>query len=55
MWSEETVKLVTRRFYSLKPIPLISAESAARLNLADERSYKSGTFGTDFSWVFGAR
>ena len=55
MWSEEAVKLVTRRFYSLKPVPLISAESAARLSLADERSYKSGTLGTDFSWVFGAR
>ena len=55
MWSEEGVKLVTCRFYNLKPVPLISAESAARLSPADERSYKAGTYGTDFSWVFGAR
>ena len=55
MWSEEMVKVVTRRFYSLKPVPLISGESAAQLSLADERSYKAGTYGTDFGWVFGAR
>jgi hypothetical protein len=55
MWNEEALKKITRRFYNLKPVPLISAGSAARLSLADERSYKAGTYGTDFSWVFGAR
>jgi len=55
MWDEQALKKVSRRFYSLKSIPLISPESAAHLSLADERSYKAGTFGTDFSWAFGAR
>ncbi len=54
MWDEEAVRVVTRRFYSLKSIPLISDKSAARLSIADERSYKSGTYGTDFSWAFGS-
>ena len=55
MWDEETLKGLTRRFYNRKSVPLVSAKSAARLSIADERSYKSGTYGTDFSWVFGAR
>ncbi len=55
MWDEETVKKVTRKFYRLKPSPLVTPESASRLSPADERSYKAGTLGTDFSWVFGAR
>jgi hypothetical protein len=55
MWSEEGVIVVSRRLYSLKPIPLISNESAAQLSLADERSYKAGTYGTNFDWVYGAR
>jgi hypothetical protein len=55
MWDEGGVKKITRRLYRLKPIPLISDESAARLSLADERSYKGGTCGTDFDWVYGAR
>ena len=55
MWSEEGVKAVSRCLYKLKPIPLISEASAAHLSLADERSYKAGTYGTDFSWAYGAR
>lgn len=55
MWDEETMKAVTRRLYSLKPILLISETSAGRLSLADERSYKAGTHGTDFRWAFGNR
>jgi len=55
MWSEEGVKIVTRRLYSFKPIPLISNESAAQLSLVDERSFKGGTYGTDFDWVYGNR
>jgi hypothetical protein len=54
-WDEEVVKTVSRRFYALKSIPLISPKSAAGLTPADERSYKSGTYGTDFSWAFGNR
>jgi hypothetical protein len=55
IWSEEAVKAVTRKFYSRKPIPLIRAEKAARLSPVDERFFKAGTYGTDFSWVFGNR
>jgi hypothetical protein len=55
MWDEEAVRKVTKRFYSQRSIPLISAVSAARLSIADERSYTSGTYGTDFSWSFGNR
>ena len=55
MWDEEDVKKISKRLYSLKPIPLVSTESVARLSVADERSYKAGTYGTDFSWSYGAR
>ena len=55
MWDEEGVKKISKRFYSLKPIPLITEKSALQLNLSDERTYKAGTYGTDFSWSFGAR
>jgi hypothetical protein len=55
MWDEEGVKKISKRLYSLKPIPLITEKSAQLLNLSDERTYKAGTYGTDFSWSFGAR
>jgi hypothetical protein len=55
MWDEEGVKKISKRFYSLQPIPLISEKSASQLHLSDERTYKAGTYGTDFSWSFGAR
>ena len=55
MWDEEVIKKISKRLYSLKPIRLISDASAAQLNLSDERSYLAGTYGTDFSWTYGAR
>jgi hypothetical protein len=55
MWDEEGVKTISKRLYGLKPVPLISEKVAYRLNVADERSYKAGTYGTDFSWSYGAR
>ncbi len=55
MWDEEGVKIVTRRLYGLKPVPLISEATAAQLSLVDERSFKGGTYGTDFDWVYGNR
>ncbi|MGB8213008.1 MAG: hypothetical protein WCE68_05565 [Anaerolineales bacterium] len=55
MWDEQGVKRISKRFYGLKPIPLISEKSAALLNVADERSYQAGTYGTDFNWSYGAR
>jgi hypothetical protein len=55
MWDEDGIRKVSKRLYGLKPIPLISEESAARLNRSDERTYQAGTVGTDFSWSFGER
>ena len=55
MWDEDGIKKISKRLYSLKPIPLISEARTARLNVVDERSYKAGTYGTDFSWAYGER
>jgi hypothetical protein len=55
MWDEEGIKRISKRLYGLKPIPLISEKSATHLSLSDERSYKAGSYGTDFNWSFGAR
>ena len=55
MWDEEGIKKVSKRLYSLKPILLISEASAADLRLSDERTYKAGTYGTDFNWSYGGR
>ena len=55
MWDESGIQKITKRLYRLKPIPLISETSAARLNLLDERTFQAATTGTDFSQSFGAR
>lgn len=55
MWDEEGVKVVNRRLYALKPIPLITPAMAARLAEVDERSFKGGTLGIDFTWAYGNR
>ncbi len=55
MVDEEKLKVITRQLYSLKPIRLITPEVAADLHPADERSYKAGTAGTNFDWVYGNR
>jgi hypothetical protein len=55
MWDEAGIRKVSQRLYRLKPVALISEESAAHLHVADERSYKAGTYGTDFSWAYGGR
>jgi hypothetical protein len=55
MWDEEGIKRISKRLYGLKPIPLISEKSALHLHISDERSYMAGTYGTDFSWSYGAR
>ena len=55
MWDEAGLRKVTKRLYSLKPIPLISDASAEQLNLSDELTYTAGTSGTDFNWAYGAR
>ena len=55
MWDEEGVKKISTRLYGLRPIPLISEKCAASLHQSDERSYRAGTYGTDFNWSYGAR
>ncbi len=55
MWDEEGIKKISKRLYVLKPIPLISEKSARQLHVSDERTYTAGTYGTDFSWSYGAR
>ncbi|MBI4732940.1 MAG: hypothetical protein HY781_12595 [Chloroflexi bacterium] len=55
MWDEAGIAAVAKRLYSLKPVPLISPGSAARLTPGDERTYRAASLGTDFSWAFGIR
>jgi hypothetical protein len=55
MWDEEGVKKVTRRFYQLKAIPLITEAMAASLTPVDERSFQAATLGTNFDWLYGVR
>jgi len=55
MWEEDGIKHVSKRLYSLKSTPLIPEQSAGRLNISDERTYKAGSYGTDFDWSYGAR
>jgi hypothetical protein len=54
-WEEAGIHQISKKFYSLKPIPLISSESAARLTNADERTYQAASLGTDFNWAYGLR
>jgi hypothetical protein len=46
-WSDAGVARISKRLYGLKPIPLITAEQAARLAAVDTRSYTAGMYGTD--------
>jgi hypothetical protein len=55
MWSEAGIARLSKRLYGLRSIPLISPESAARLSLADERTYRAASLGTNFDWAFGIR
>ena len=55
MWDEDGIRKISKRLYRLKPIPLITEASAARLSRTDERTYQAGTYGTDFSWSYGRR
>lgn len=52
MWSEAGVERVVARLYSLKPIPLISPQSAATLAPVAARSYQAGMQGTNYEGLF---
>jgi len=54
-WNEDSTVQLYKRFYSLKPIPLISPQMAARLNPVTDRNYASEIMHTDLSWSFGNR
>ncbi|MBN2385623.1 MAG: hypothetical protein JXB85_01285 [Anaerolineales bacterium] len=55
MWDEAGVAAVSRSLYALRATPLLTADQAARLSIADERSFAANTQGTDFAWVYGVR
>lgn len=55
MWDEEAVKIVNTRLYALKVIPVITPKMVKRLSMVDERTFKGGTVGIDFSWTYGNR
>lgn len=54
-WNEDSTVKLYKRFYSLKPIPLISPQMAERLNPVTDRNYACETLFTDLSWSFGNR
>ncbi|MBI5296101.1 MAG: hypothetical protein HY869_11555 [Chloroflexi bacterium] len=54
-WNEDSTVKLYKRFYSLKPIPLISPQMAGRLNPVTDRNYACETLFTDLSWSFGNR
>lgn len=50
--NEEHVAIVVDHFYSLKSIPLLTAESIALLSPVDRRSYEAGMLGTNFEGLY---
>jgi hypothetical protein len=54
-WNEDSTVKLYKRFYSLKPISLISPQMAERLNPVTDRNYACETLFTDLSWSFGNR
>jgi hypothetical protein len=54
-WDEPAANRLYKRFYTRKPIPLITTKMAKRLNPVRENIFKAETLGTDMSWVFGIR
>ena len=54
-WNEESSVKLYKKFYSWKPIPLITPQMAARLHSVTDRAYTSETMHTDLNWSFGNR
>jgi hypothetical protein len=55
MWDEAGIKVISKKLYTRKSIPLISKKSAELLCPCDERTYQAASLGTDFNWVYGIR
>ncbi len=51
-WDEQGAVLLYKSFYSRKAIPLISRQSEALLQPADQREYESAFLGVNWDWVY---
>ncbi len=51
-WSEQGAGRLYAGLYRRKPTPLISRASADELQMADRRTYESGTLGVNWDWVY---
>ncbi len=54
-YDEPAANRLYKRFYSRKPIPLITAAMVKGFHPVTERNFKAATLGTDMKWVFGNR
>jgi hypothetical protein len=54
-YDEPAANRLYKKFYTRKPIPLITRTMAGRLNPVRKIEFKSETLGTDMSQVFGIR
>ena len=55
MWDESAANRLYKKFYTRKPIALITKSMEKRLNPVREKIFEAETIGTDMSWVFGNR
>ncbi len=55
MWDESAANRLYKKFYTRKPIALITKSIEKRLNSVGEKIFEAETIGTDMSWVFGNR
>jgi hypothetical protein len=54
-WNEDNTQKLYKKFYSRKPIPLITKKMASRLNRIVDRVYAAETMYTNLNEVFGNR
>ena len=54
-WNEDSTTKLYKKFYSYKPISLITKKMAARLNPITDRMYAAEILHTDLNWSFGNR
>jgi hypothetical protein len=51
-WDEQGAMQLYKKFYSHKPVPLLSTESERLLEPVDQREYDSAFLGIDWTWVY---
>ncbi len=54
-WDESAANRLYKKFYTRKPISLLTGSMAKRLNPVSEKVFIAETVGTDMNWVFGNR